>query len=75
MGSMDPVLGRYQKVDIIGRGSFGDVYRGWVHVQDVHLSISLVALWFDLTPICTACRVDTATKKEVAIKAIELDNL
>lgn len=62
---------RYERLDCIGRGSFGDVYRGCHICFPCHASA---------TPDNSAeaspfCRLDRETNSEVAIKVIDLEDV
>lgn len=61
---------RYERLDIIGRGSFGDVYRGQVVLSS---AVSYVEQCQDNT--VTLCSWDRVLQREVAIKVIDLEDV
>jgi hypothetical protein len=62
---------RFQRFECIGRGSFGDVYRGYVQLE---MFISEVSTG-PVGQLLVACRFDKVLSREVAIKVIELDDV
>ena len=63
---------RYQRLDCIGRGSFGDVYRGCA------VRLALMSPSADkqtLTGCSCLLRLDNETGREVAIKVIDLEDV
>ena len=62
---------RYERLECIGRGSFGDVYRGCA----TDLKLTLAAVTTMRLTRGPACRLDRETNKEVAIKVIDLEDV
>ena len=62
---------RYERLEIIGRGSFGDVYRGSAVVNTAcpcacdHVKLTC----------CSDCSWDKSLQREVAIKVIDLEDV
>ncbi len=71
---MSSDAGGYEKLECIGRGSYGDVFRGWVTASGPRRMAYELITPPDHPVVCNP-RIDSATGKQVAIKVIYLEDV